>query len=190
MALDAARKIVDEEGLRALTTRKLATAIGYTGGTLYQLFENVDDLVEQMNAETIDELRSRCERIDFGHGPSQSLRALADAYIKFISEHPKIWNAIFERRRPTEEKYYTSVRRMLSVVERAIAPLFEPDEQQARLRDVQVLWAWIYGIGALASSNRLSEDQDVGRMIDTVIDIYVSSKLHTHSADPTRTDDA
>jgi len=171
MALDAARRIVGQEGLQALTTRSLAKAIGYTGGTLYQLFDNYDDLVDQMNAETIDEFRALCEQIDLGRGPSTNLRALADTYIKFTTERLKLWNAIFEHRLPEgqrNEEYMTSVRRMLSLVERAIAPLFGPDEQEAKLRDVRVLWSALYGISALYGH--------VGELIDTVIDIYVRSK--------------
>ena len=58
MTLDAARKIVSENGLRGLTTRSIAREIGYTVGTLYQIFDNVDRLIEQMNIETLDAMRS------------------------------------------------------------------------------------------------------------------------------------
>lgn len=38
MALEAARRIVREEGLGALTARRVAGAIGYSPGTLYLVF--------------------------------------------------------------------------------------------------------------------------------------------------------
>jgi len=180
LALDAARKIVSERGLRALTTRGIAKAIGYTSGTLYQMFENFDDLVQEMNAETIDQLRIRCERVDMSQGPSRSLRSLAEEYADFTSRHAMLWNALFELKLPLDhprnEKYQTSVRLMLSVVERAIAPLFQPGEERARLHDVRLLWAWLYGISALGRGGRLHDEESVADMTQTVIDIYVSAR--------------
>ena len=58
MALDAARAIIESDGLRALSTRRLAKAIGYTPGTLYQLFEDLDDLIIEVNVETLDALHA------------------------------------------------------------------------------------------------------------------------------------
>ena len=187
LALDAARTIVSEQGLRSLTTRGIAKVIGYTSGTLYQLFENFDDLVQEMNAETIDQLRIRCERVDMSEGPSRSLRSLAEEYADFTSRHAMLWNALFELKlplgHPRNEKYQTSVRLMLNVVERAIAPLFRPGEERARLHDVRLLWAWLYGISALASGGRLHEEETVADMTQTVIDIYVAARLK-HAPSP------
>ena len=61
MALDAARAIVSETGLEGLTTRKVAKRIGYTVGTLYQLFNDADDLIEQMNTRTLAGLLRRLQ---------------------------------------------------------------------------------------------------------------------------------
>ena len=58
MAMTAARDIVRQEGLRALTARNLATAIGYSPGTLYNLFEGLDELAMQVNASTLDALHA------------------------------------------------------------------------------------------------------------------------------------
>ena len=44
MAMAAAREIAEKEGLRGLTARRIAREIGYTVGTLYNLFDNLDDL--------------------------------------------------------------------------------------------------------------------------------------------------
>ena len=56
MALAAAREIVALDGLCGLTTRKVAARIGYTVGTIYNLFDDLDHLIVQMNGQTLDEL--------------------------------------------------------------------------------------------------------------------------------------
>ena len=45
LILDCAREIAEEEGLRGLTARRIATEIGYAPGTIYNLFSNLDDLI-------------------------------------------------------------------------------------------------------------------------------------------------
>ena len=49
IALQAAEHLVAEGGLAALSTRKVAAHIGYTVGSLYLVFHNLDDLIIQMN---------------------------------------------------------------------------------------------------------------------------------------------
>ena len=52
MALQAAESIVTEGGYKALSARKVASEIGYTVGTLYLVFENLDELVLYVNGRT------------------------------------------------------------------------------------------------------------------------------------------
>ena len=59
MALEAAYEIVVSEGARNLTTRKVAARIGYSVGTLYLIFKNLDDLKLALNIQSITRLRSR-----------------------------------------------------------------------------------------------------------------------------------
>ena len=40
MAVEAATKIVAKQGVRMLSTRRIAARMGYSAGTLYQLFDN------------------------------------------------------------------------------------------------------------------------------------------------------
>ncbi len=56
MALKAARDIIVKSGAAAFSTREVAARMGYTVGTLYQLFRDAEDLIERVNAETPTEL--------------------------------------------------------------------------------------------------------------------------------------
>ena len=181
MVLDAARSIVRQHGLQALTTRKIANQIGYTVGTLYQIFENVDDLIEQMNAETLDQLRALCDEVDFSAGTAESLTRLVEKYVTFTNSEPLLWGAVIEHKLPKgyqrQELYVTTVLRLLGVVEKAIAPLFADEEKAARLHDARLLWACLYGISGLASADRLAKEESVGRLAGTLIEIYIAARL-------------
>src|SRR5262245_29039349 len=88
LALDAARKIVGKEGLRGLSTRRVAGEIGYTAGTLYQLFDDLDDLIMRLNGTTLDALYSMCGEVSPSGDPGMALKELANRYIDFVAKNP------------------------------------------------------------------------------------------------------
>ncbi len=84
LALRAAGEIVAEGdgkgGVGALSMREVARRIGYTVGALYIVFENLDDLIVQLNEQTVIELRAALERIrGRANQPAQNLRLLVAA---------------------------------------------------------------------------------------------------------------
>ena len=83
LALTAARRIVEAEGLRGLGARRVAREIGYTIGTIYNIFEDFDDLIDQMNSQTLDQLHQVCGRLEGEDEPATRLRRLADRYVGF-----------------------------------------------------------------------------------------------------------
>jgi AcrR family transcriptional regulator len=56
LILDNAYKIIGDEGLEALTARRLAKDIGYAPGTIYNLFHSMDDLILILQGKTLDHL--------------------------------------------------------------------------------------------------------------------------------------
>ena len=127
MALAAAEQIVVDQGLEGLSARKVAAVIGYTVGTLYLVSDNIDDLILQINARTLDRLyermaQARSSVID----PRDYLLQLGQVYIRFADQDPHRWAMIFEHRlsegRELPEWYREKIARMFAMVEEAIEP--------------------------------------------------------------------
>jgi len=177
LALDAARQIIQKQGFAALSTRAVAREIGYASGTLYQHFENFDDLVEQVNRETIDAFRARCERVELTDDPAENLTRLAAIYAAFTSENANLWAAVFDHQRPVRsEEYAVSVGKIMTIVERAIAPYYLAGQEAERLHDARVLWMWLYGVSTLARRGMLGQGESAGKMLHTVIEMYTLSR--------------
>ena len=143
MALKAARDIAEEEGLRGLTTRRIAQKIGYTVGTLYNVFENLDDLILHLNGTTLAPLHEVCSEVGLDDEPEVAVQALTECYIRFIREHPKRWSILFEHHLPDgrelPEWHNEKVGRLLGLLERALAPLFAPGQESERHQPARVL---------------------------------------------------
>jgi len=160
MALAAAQQIVTEQGFAALNARKIASAIGYTVGTLYLVFKNLDDLFLQLNARTLDDLHAALADTASAHADcEQRLKALAHAYVDFACEHTQRWELIFQHRLPPGETlpqwYQVKISAVFGLVEAALAEL-APERSSAQVAEAaRALWGGVHGICILALTNKL-----------------------------------
>ncbi len=178
MALGAAREIVAEAGLRALTTRRLAAQIGYSAGTIYNLFANLDDLVVHLNGTTLDALYRPIAAVQAGPDPVATLKAQARAYIAFTHDNFHLWNALFEHRLPPDQPlpswYGTKVERLLKLVEAVLEPVIADDNP--RTTAARVLWSSLHGICSLAMAEKLDivATESAIELADSLIESYLS----------------
>ena len=159
LVLDAARKIVAAEGERALTTRRIAQDIGYTSGTLYNVFKDRDDLILALNGLTLDELFAAIRGTPRGGGDVEKrLRALARAYIAFVRAQPQLWSLIFEHRGATPEPdwYPPKVARVFGVMEETLTPLYGEAAKRDCAQAARMLWASLHGMCVLESKGALA----------------------------------
>lgn len=180
MALDAAEKIVAAEGYRGLSARKVAAAIDYTVGTLYLVFENLDDLVLQVNGRTLDMLHDwLLARRGQAGSPREALLALAGAYIAYAEAETPRWNMLFEyvaeKGNSLPAWYLEKLGRVFGLAEAALKPLdgglSELETQQA----ARVLWASVHGICTLKIRQRmdLAGGQSAEAMAHMLIDNFL-----------------
>ena len=160
MALDAAENIVVEQGFEGLSARKVAKAIGYTVGTLYLVFENIDDLILQINARTLDRLYADMAKTQgTARDGRERMLQLGQVYIRFADEDPHRWSMIFEHRlaegRELPEWYREKIARMFAIVEEALMPLAAGRPAREVAQAARVIWGGVHGICILAVGNRL-----------------------------------
>src|SRR5438128_2388955 len=105
MAVEAAEKIVRKKGIEELSTGKIAVEIGYTSGTLYLVFKNLDDLILHVNGRTLERLRDSLNAVMAAGGDAVSLaKNLCRAYMRFADENRAFWSLVYERAQPGEAK--------------------------------------------------------------------------------------
>lgn len=160
MALSAAEQIVVEQGYQGLSARKVAAAIGYTVGTLYLVFENLDDLILHINARTLDRLHARMTESQANSGDaSDYLLQLGEIYIRFANEDPHRWALVFEHRFSEERVapawYQEKIARMFAMVEEGLEPLANDRPRQEITQAARALWGGVHGICILALTDNL-----------------------------------
>ena len=160
MALAAAEAIVAAEGYKGLSTRKVAAAIGYAAGTLYLVFEGLEDLVLQLNGRTLDALYEWLRaRRPAKAAPEADLLALAEAYIGFAETETARWNLLFEyiavEGNDLPVWYQAKLARVFGLAEAALRPLADHHDAETIQRAARVLWASVHGICTLKIRHRM-----------------------------------
>ncbi len=161
LILDAAQAIIDANGLAGLSAREIARRIGYSPGTIYNIFTNLDDVVLHVEARVLDALEKRLTEIpsDGGDGPRRVVQ-IAHVYLAFTQEKPRLWNLLFEHHLPAGTElpawYQQKLEALMAHVERALGVHFAPGQEADRQRAARVLWAGVHGITSLSTADKLS----------------------------------
>lgn len=98
--LNAAESMIAAGGLAGLKTRELAQRIGVANGAVYNLVDDVDDLILRVRSRTLARLDATLTAAE-GEGtlpPVDMLARIAVAYCDFAAENTELWRAMFEHR--------------------------------------------------------------------------------------------
>lgn len=177
LILTTARRIVRTDGIDGLRARKIASDVGYTVGTIYQHFGNMDDLVHRMNGETLEMLFVHCSKQPGSGSPRERLFSLAKAFVNFAEMHPNEWEAVISYRYGPEHKwaedYDEMVNRLLGLLAEATDALYELGNRSDQLLDIRLLWTSMYGIFSLHASGRLGKDVTLDDLVERLIDTFI-----------------
>jgi AcrR family transcriptional regulator len=163
--IDAAERTIASEGLAALRARDLARETGCAVGTIYNVFEHLDELVICVGSRTLRMLdaalaaarppvqnRSGTEAVD-------DLVRLAVAYLEFAHTHTVRWRALFEHRmsedRSLPEGFVEQQYRLFAQVEQPLTALLPQLDRDARRVLARTVFSAVHGIVALGLEEKL-----------------------------------
>ena len=177
MILDAATGLIDRAGPAGLSARAVARKIGYSVGTIYNLFDNLDDLIWQINGRTLDSLQANLAAAATGSGAEPRVRRLAQAYLDFVTTYPKRWALVLENRTGAAEPprwYSDRIRGLFDLAEAALADYFPDTAAGARRRSAHVLWAGLTGIALLRETASLPSDIEPATLVADLVNTHLA----------------
>lgn len=174
--LEEARRVLEAEGYQALSTRRLAGALGCTATSLYLYFDNKEALLQALIAEGFEVLGTRLEAATQGFDPERRPRALAEAYVAFGMEQPSWYELMFllpgQRLGGTypPEKYRAS-RKHLHGLSRVLAEATDQQLSDAdALAHATLLWSSLHGLISLLIAGRVDAALDQDLLIERAIE--------------------
>lgn len=188
--LQAATELIATGGLAGLSAREVARRIGYSAGTIYNVFDNLDDLILTIEGRMLDALDEKLDALPATGNPREHVLQLAQAYLAFTHDNPKLWNLLFEHHLPAgadvPPAYRAKLEGLLARIEKAMTPLFADTAESERKRAARVLWAGVHGITSLSTADKLSNvsTESAWPLIKDMVETYLNG-LKTTAATKT-----
>ena len=155
--VDAARDIAAGEGWDAVTIRRLSDEIGYSQPVLYTHFASKQAIVGAVALDGFRELTRLLRDANRGGvEPAESLRCVAEAYLRFAAARPSLYEAMFSLAtdlRFAEADSDPALREAFGTLAAAVAP-FTPDVDVA----TEFAWSALHGLAELERAGRIKPD--------------------------------
>lgn len=173
-------QLIEKKGFYGFSARQVASNMGYTVGTLYNVFGSLEMFILHIHARTLDEWHEQLVQ-GLKRCKSDHLHYLARAYINFARKNYNRWTALFEYHTPDNavpDWYSEKLNKLFELVENALLSHVQDDSQKAR-HAAKILWASIHGICVLSLSGKLdkvgSEKAEV--LVNSLLEAYLRGLL-------------
>jgi len=184
LILKTSSEIIKQEGYAGLTARKLAKEIGYTPGTIYNLFDSMPHLYLVINGQTLDllyETLSSPACQDDSKTPAQNMKQMAGLYKDFAQEHHEHWLLLYNYRFPQDMElpswYIEKIARLFEPLEALLRPFYSDRDSHKRQMAARILWSSVHGIFALEETGKISlvtDQNSLSDMTGYLIDNFIA----------------
>ena len=170
-----ARRLAEQEGWDAVTTRRLSTEIEYSQPVLYKHFSSMEGIAAAVAVQGFGELAEvlRAAR-DGATDGANAVARVAHAFIEFAHDNPALFDAMFIRATTlhfaaddTPAELHTAFGELRSAVD-LVAGSRDADTL------TEVLWAALHGLITLDRGGRLRPEHRAAR-IDLLVAQLVAS---------------
>ena len=161
--IDASERAIAAKGLAGLKTRDLARQIGCANGAVYNLVEDMDELILRVGSRTLRRLDAALQIAETTGTsqvkPGETLVRIALAYCDFAAANLELWRALFEHRMaPDKPVPEWSVADQMELFRHIYTPLAAllPDRSPAELGvTARSLFSAVHGMVALGLEQKL-----------------------------------
>jgi AcrR family transcriptional regulator len=148
--VSVARDLLEQEGLDALSMRRLADRLGIRAPSLYKHFADKQALEAALISDGFEEVAEVFEAALAD--TDDALGAIADAYRRFAHDHPHLYRLITER--PLERDKIVP-----GIEERAALPVYQAVGGDLDL--ARAAWAFAHGMTNLELNGRFPPNADL-----------------------------
>ena len=154
--IDSTTGLITEHGLSAISARTIARKIGYTAGSLYNVFQDLDDLLLLTEGRQLERMHAELSNAiaEVPHG--ERVRTCARLYLRFCLDNSRLWNlVVVHQTGPAKELppwYAEKLEALVSLFDDSLSGLVADGDE--RRHQARALWASVHGIASLIISGK------------------------------------
>jgi len=139
---------VESEGVENLAIRSVASKLDLAPNALYRYFENLSALEVAVAEEVRFQMLETMQKVIRRKGPSESIRAISEAYLQFAQERPRAFALYLKNSDSQTPQCARNTEFFVQQVTRVYG------EERARMA-AHTLWAQIHGLAVLLGAGVL-----------------------------------
>ena len=186
--IEAAERAIATKGLGGLRTRDLADEIGIANGGVYNLVDDLDELILRVGSRTLARLDASLSLAEISGPatPREMLVRIAVAYCDFASDNLELWRALFEHRmQPGKEVPDWAISEQMDLfrhIYRLLALLFPQRSHEQLGITARSLFSAVHGMVALGLEQKLiavpikALRSEIARLVQAMIDGLLARK--------------
>lgn len=175
------RGLIKEKGAEFLTARKLSEASGYSVGTIYNQFGNMDNFILIQNYLTLDSLYARLSQMQSSGTPYQRLNLYTREFINFVLENKNLWFLVHNfhlhnNNRRFSKIYLRRVVQITQLMENAFKALFPDIPLPERILSLQVLWLSLFSLSSFLTTDALDSFSKINKnsLCELLLNTYLA----------------
>lgn len=154
----AAKELVREKGLSALTARELAERLGSSPRPIFTVFRNMKELQDAVSDSVMEEFNARLRR---AAAYTPAFKEVGMQMIRFASEEPNLFNMLYTKdgRHESFDGVFTHLGEMKELCIKLVMRDYDLNEHDATLL-FNNSWLHCYGISALLAAGVATFTED------------------------------
>ncbi len=166
--LKCGRKLVINEGINALSARKLAQAANSSVGMIYNIFATMDNFIAEQNAMTLNELSAKMSSLTMSKNPFNNLNHYADVLASYIMANPNLWALLYNRYLSGDGFKLTIaeariIKKIDILISFQVVPLIKKMSAKEKKVSIKVLEMALFAMSGYLLSDRLNNKSSLNK---------------------------
>lgn len=162
------RDLIKKNGAEGLTARKLSEASGYSVGTIYNQFGNMDNFILIQNYLTLDALYEKLSTLQASGTAYQRLNLYTQAFVDFVLKNKNLWFLVHSfhlnnNNRRFSKIYLRRVVQITQLVEGSFKALYPSIETPERILMLQVMWLSLFSLSSFLTTDALDKFSKINK---------------------------
>ncbi len=170
--VEAAAKLVDEEGIEQLSLGRLAERLGVRTPSLYNHVAGLPGLKHDLALYCLREVHDRITRATIGKSRAEAIVAFADAYRAYARETPGRYAFTLQAPDPGDQELQAIAQQLVDVVRAVLAP-YRLSEEEA-IHAIRSLRSIVHGFISLEVAGGFAMPVDLDASFHWLINLFIA----------------
>jgi AcrR family transcriptional regulator len=170
--VEAAAKLVDEEGIEQLSLGRLAERLGVRTPSLYNHVAGLPGLKRDLALYCLRDLLDRTTHVTIGKSRAEAIVALADAYRSYARQTPGRYTLTQQAPDPGDRESQAVAQQVVDVVRAILAPYRLSDEDA--IHAIRSLRSIVHGFISLEGAGGFAMPVDLDASFHWLINVFIA----------------